>query len=49
MSREIGEKVFGKWWWAFDREAIGRSNWLRKERGAGRLGQGRVVGEVVGG
>lgn len=41
---EIGEKVFGKWWWAFDSEIIKNSNEWRINRGAPVLGQ--VLGEV---
>lgn len=41
---EIGEKVFGKWWWAFDGEIIKNSNEWRISRGAPVLGQ--VLGEV---
>ena len=41
---EVGEKVFEKWWWAFDSEIIKNSNELRIGRGAPALGQ--VLGEV---
>jgi hypothetical protein len=41
---EIGEKVFEKWWWAFDGEIIKNSNEWRIGRGAPVLGQ--VLGEV---
>ena len=41
---EVGEKVFGKWWWAFDREIIRKSNEWRINRGAPMLGQ--ILGEV---
>ena len=41
---EIGEKVFEKWWWAFDGEIIKNSNEWRIGRGAPILGQ--VLGEV---
>ena len=43
---EVGEAVWRNWWWAFDRGIVRRSNWLRRERGAGPLGTGMVVGEV---
>jgi hypothetical protein len=43
---EVGEKVFGKWWWAFDGEIIKNSNELRVNRGAPVLGQ---VLEEIGG
>ena len=41
---EVGEKVFGKWWWAFDGDIIKNSNDWRINRGAPVLGQ--VLGEV---
>ena len=41
---EVGEKVFGKWWWAFDGDIIKNSNEWRINRGAPVLGQ--VLGEV---
>lgn len=41
---EVGEKVFGKWWWAFDSEIIKNSNEWRINRGAPVLGQ--VLGEL---
>jgi hypothetical protein len=41
---EVGEKVFGKWWWAFDGEIIKNSNEWRTNRGAPVLGQ--ILGEV---
>jgi hypothetical protein len=41
---EIGEKVFEKWWWAFDGEIIKNSNEWRIGRGAPVLG--RVLGEA---
>jgi Domain of unknown function (DUF3425) len=41
---EVGEKVFGKWWWAFDGEIIKNSNEWRINRGAPVLGQ--VLGEI---
>jgi hypothetical protein len=41
---EIGEKVFEKWWWAFNSEIIKNSNEWRIGRGAPVLGQ--VLGEV---
>jgi hypothetical protein len=41
---EVGEKVFGKWWWAFDSEIIKNSNEWRINRGAPVLGH--VLGEV---
>lgn len=43
---EAGEAVYKKWWWALDSNVIGKSNHLRKERGAPLLGAGFVVGEV---
>ena len=44
---EVGEQVLKNWWWAFDRQVLGRSNVLRRRRGAGTLsGGGSVMGEV---
>jgi Domain of unknown function (DUF3425) len=47
LNWEVGQKVFERWWWAFDREIISRSNELRKRRGAPLLGAGFVVGELA--
>ena len=43
---ELGEKVFGKWWWAFDGEIVKNSNEWRMSRGAPVLGMGSILGEV---
>jgi len=40
---EVGERVFGRWWWAFDGETVRCSNERRVARGAAELGRGRTV------
>ena len=45
-SWEVGAALFNKWWWSLDKNIIGRSNELRRERGAPLLGRGCVLGEV---
>jgi len=47
LNWEIGQKVFERWWWAFDRDIINRSNEIRKGRGAPLLSEGFVVGEIA--
>lgn len=45
---EVGEKVFKSWWWIFDRDVVGRSNELRKSRGAPLLGSSSSPGSILG-
>ncbi|KAK7894673.1 hypothetical protein LTR67_005412 [Exophiala xenobiotica] len=45
---EVGEKVFGGWWWCFDREVVSRTNELRRRRGAPTLGVGMMGGSASG-
>ena len=45
---EVGEQVLKNWWWAFDRGVLGRSNVLRRRRGAGALSGGGEGGMVMG-
>jgi hypothetical protein len=46
---EVGEKVFGGWWWCFDREVVSRTNELRRRRGAPMLGVGMMGGSASAG
>lgn len=39
---EIGQLVFQRWWWAFERSIVESSNRLRRERGQ----QGLILGPV---
>ncbi|KAF3914628.1 hypothetical protein AA313_de0201795 [Arthrobotrys entomopaga] len=34
---EVGEKFFAIWWWALDRDVVGRSNYWRSQRGDPKL------------
>ncbi|ERF70977.1 hypothetical protein EPUS_09048 [Endocarpon pusillum Z07020] len=43
-SWEVGSKVWGKWWWAFDGAIVRKSNEWRRRRGVGKLGMGMGMG-----
>ncbi|EPS38041.1 hypothetical protein H072_8271 [Dactylellina haptotyla CBS 200.50] len=45
---EVGQKFFTIWWWALDRDVIGRSNYWRSQRGDPKLTLGsdeKTLGE----
>jgi len=43
---EVGQVVFERWWFVFDRHVLAQSNRWREMRGAAKLRIGSVVGEL---